>query len=574
MTTHRRMTELFPATRDAEQVANATAGQALLDQAGFIRRAAPGIYSMLPLGHRTLMAIENIIYDEMDRDGVLNLSLPLLHPRKLFDLTGRWARYTASGTLFSTTERYQGGTYALAPTAEEVITATVGADLRSYRQLPVILHQIGTKFRDEIRTRGGLLRAREFRMSDAYSFDRDAEGMVASYMRMIATYERIFARLGLEGLLMVQADSGAIGGDGSAEFILPSPVGEDKVLTCGCGYGANVEKCDSRYAPPTAAGSGTAPMREVETPGVKTIADLCEAVGGLNPTRIVKTLIFVDRESDYDGLVAVCIRGDLDVSPARLSAQLGHALQPAEPAEILHATGVEVGALGPINLRGIDRLVFDTSVEGLRDFACGANRPGRHLVDVAFGRDLPVPSRFHSVHAAADGHFCPKCGGTLTERRGIEVGHVFQLGVKYSKPLGVDFLTETGERMTPFMGCYGIGTTRLMQAVAEDRHDEHGLMWPGAIAPYDVHVVVTRPDDPAAQDLLGRFLDDAERDGLVALVDDRLIRPGRKFADADLIGVPTRVTIGRDAATGGYEVRDRRTGQSVNASIEAAAEVA
>jgi prolyl-tRNA synthetase len=565
MTTHRSMQDLFPTTRDGSQVAvsdDITTGQTLLEQGGFIRRTTSGIHAVMPLGFRTLMKIENIINEEMDRAGVLNVQLPVLQPRRLFELTGRWEKYTADRALYSTVESHQGGEFALAPTAEEIVTTVLGGDLRSYRQLPTILHQIGPKFRDEPRPRRGLLRGREFRMSDAYSFDRDEEGMHASYLKMITVYERIFARIGLDDLLLVQADSGAIGGDGSAEFILRSDVGEAKVLTCDrCDYAANVEKCESIY-PPCVAPSGVTARQEVATPDIRTIAELCAAFPGTDPTQIVKTLIFVDRESDYNGLVAVCIRGDLDVNPERLSAALGHTLQPAEAEEVLRATGVEVGSLGPVDLRGVDRLVFDESVDGMTAFACGANRTGWHLVGVRFGVDLPVPATYRRVHAAADGHGCPKCDGTLTESRGIEVGHVFQLGLKYSEPLDIEFVGEDDERHVPYMGCFGIGTTRLMQAVAEDRHDDDGLIWPPSISPYDIYAVVTRPDDPQAQSVLARFLERAGADGRAVLVDDRDIRPGRKFADADLIGVPTRVTIGRDAADGFYEVHDRLTGSA------------
>lgn len=572
MTAHRSMNDLFPSTRDNSQVTDdSTAVQSLLDQAGFVRQAAVGIYSMMPLGFRTLHKIESIIHDEMDHAGVLNVQMPVLHPRPLLERTGRWEKYTRSGVMFSTTEQHQGSVYALAPTAEEIVTATVSAELQSYRQLPLTVHQVGPKFRDELGPRGGLLRAREFRMSDAYSFDADEEGMVQSYDAMVEVYRRIFERVGFTDVLLVQADSGAIGGDGSAEFIVPSSVGDAKVLTCDrCDYAANVEKCDSRYAGPSPAAASDG-MQEIPTPGVRTIADVCAMVPGLHPTQVVKTLIFVDRESDFDGLVAVCVRGDLEVSAERLSAQLGHTLEPAEPAEVVHATGVEVGSLGPLGLRGVDRVVFDESVKDLTSFVCGANRPNRHLVGVRPRIDLAEPARYYRVHAAADGHGCPKCSGTLAERRGIEVGHVFQLGHKYSEPLDARYLSAAGERVIPWMGCYGIGTTRLVQAVAESRNDDLGLIWPASIAPYDAYVVVTRPDDAVAARVLDSVLETASASDLSLLVDDRAIRPGRKFADADLIGIPTRITIGRDVADGKFEVRDRATGVTRQVAVGAPA---
>lgn len=554
------MGNLFPATRDVAQVADdSSPGLALLDQAGFIRQTSAGIYSMMPLGYRSLTEIERIIDDEMDRAGVQNVLLPLLQPEMLFKRTGRWGAYTAKKTLFTTTEQHQGGVFALAPTAEEVITAVVQADLQSYRQLPVTLHQIGTKFRDEQRTRGGLLRGREFRMSDAYSFDRDAEGMQVSYERMIVVYRRIFARLGLPETLMLQADSGDIGGDGSAEFVVPSPAGEAEAVRCSqCDYAANIEVADGRYGPPQEA----PPAPEVErvrTPGVRTIADLCRVMPTVDPTRVLKTLVFVDRDSDFDGLVAVCIRGDLDVDAVRLSASLGHALEPADPAAVLAATGVPVGAIGPLGLRGVDRIVYDTSVKGMKSIVCGANRPDHHLVGLELGRDLS-PTHFHRVHRAADGHGCPNCTGTLKAFKAIEVGHVFQLGTRYTEPLGVEFIDQHGQRTFPWMGCYGIGTTRLVQAVAETRHDEQGLIWPDAVAPFDTVVVVVKPEEAASQSVLAAVVERLSERGRSVLIDDRPIRAGRKFADADLLGIPSRITIGRDAAAGRYEIRCRATG--------------
>ncbi len=372
------------------------------------------------------------------------------------------------------------------------------------------------------------MRALEFSMSDAYSFDATEEGMRATYERMIAMYRRIFERLGLGEVLCVQADNGPIGGDGSAEFVAVTDGGEDAFLSCpACGHAASVERSDSRLPPaaPRSIAPDEVKARRVQTPGARSVAELCAALGS-HPSHVVKTMVFVDPESDYAGLTAVCVRGDLDVDVARLRAAVGHVLTPASPELVRRLTGAEVGSLGPIGLQGVDRVLFDTSVREMRDFACGANRTGEHLLDVRNGRDVPVPRAFVNAYAAADGHGCPRCPGTLALRHGVELGHVFQLQQRYTSAMQVSFRDSGGAKSVPWMGCYGIGTTRVMQAIADLHGDERGMSWPPSIAPYLAHVVVTEPGSEAAARVLDGVLDRLGRNGVDALVDERAAGPG------------------------------------------------
>lgn len=564
----------FPQTRRSGSIdpENSSPGYALMEQAGYVRPAgAAGVYSLLTLGWKSHRRICDVIFEEMERAGVFNVQLPILQPKELWQRTERWDKYAKDRTMFVTKEQHQGGEFGLAPTAEEMVTAHVAAELRSWRELPLRLHQIGPKFRDEVRPRSGLLRTREFSMSDAYSFDRSEEEMVTTFELFRQIYTRIFTRLGLDDVLAVQADSGAIGGSGSAEFMVVSEVGEDTLLVCdSCGYGANVEKADSRI--PAAAwqpGSEPEALRHERTPGITTVESLHHCFPELPPERMIKTLIFSDRSADPDEeLIAVCIRGDLAVNEVKLAALLGADLEPATAAQIEHRTEAKVGFAGPIGLRGVTRVLFDRSVATMRDFLCGVNETDVHALGVNFGRDLPEPANFVDVHEAEGGHGCPECGAELAEKRGIEIGHVFQLQRGYATKLEATYTTADGNEEIPWMGCYGIGTTRLLQAIAEHTHDEHGLRWPAAVAPYDVALVVATPPSEPSNDLC----DDAARAlreaGWRVFVDDREGRVGAKFKDADLLGFPVRVVIGRAAAEGMVEVRGRGEAEGVEVPLE------
>jgi prolyl-tRNA synthetase len=423
-----RLSEHFPQTRRADDKESVAPGHALLEQAGFVRSTgAAGIFTLLPAGWRVHRKICDVIFAEMEAKGVQNLQLPILQPRELWERSGRWENYVQNKVMFQTVEEHRGTEFGLAPTAEEVVTALVAGDVKSWRELPLRLHQIGPKFRDEIRPRLGLLRCREFTMSDAYSFDRDERAMQASFEVFKEIYERIFARLGLRDVISVEADSGPIGGKGSAEFMIVNDVGEDTLIRCDvCGYGANAE-----------------------------VADV-----------------------------------------------------------------------------------------------------------------PPLPDRSADAHLAVRELDCPKegCAGTLEQRRGIEIGHIFLLQQGYAKALGAQYTTEDGLEEAMWMGCYGMGTTRLLQAIAEQAHDDHGLVWPASVAPYDMHVVLTQPEEQ--REMLAQLERLAGELGLIAIVDERDARPGVKFKDADLLGCPVRVTVGRKAQEGVVEMKRRGDADLIELSVE------
>jgi prolyl-tRNA synthetase len=566
-----RMSRHFPRTR-REARPGAVASHALLEQAGFVRATdSAGIYVLAPLGWRVHRNVCDVVFEEMEREGVQNLSLPVLQSRELWEKTGRWAKYLANDTMFVATERHSGNEFGLAPTAEEVVTALAASEVSSWRDLPLILHQIGPKFRDEIRPRLGLLRCREFTMSDAYSFDADEAGMRRSFETMRTLYARVFRRVGLTDCIAVQADSGAIGGQGSAEFMAVCDIGEDVLLVCGrCDYGANVEKADGVYPAPAPA-VAPRPLRVEPTPGVCSVEELGRFFPDVRPRDMVKTIVFSVADAGASREVAVCIRGDLDVSERKLSNALGGAeATPADATTVERVTGAAVGFAGPIGLR--IPILYDRSVVGLSNFLCGVNQTDRHALDVNFGRDLDPPADVRDLHTAVEGHGCKACGeGTLEAKKGVEVGHVFMLQQRYAEQLGLSFSDGDGKTLTPWMGCYGIGTTRLVQAVVEQNRDADGIIWPESVAPYLAHVVCTRSDDPAQTAIMEKI----EAEVRDVLCDDRaagVASAGVKFKDADLVGCPWRVTIGRAAAAGEVEVRDRRTKETSRMGVDAAVE--
>lgn len=565
----------FPQTRrEASQGDLISPGYAFLERGGFIRSAGvAGIYNLLPLGWRVHRKVCDVIFEVMEENGVLNVTLPILQPKELWEQTGRWPAYVASKTMFRTRDEHRGTEFGLAPTAEEMVTALVAGDVKSWRELPLQLHQIGPKFRDEIRPRLGLLRGREFVMSDAYSFDRDEAGMRASFELYRKIYREIFRRVGLRDVIDVEADSGAIGGQGSAEFMALNEAGEDTLLNCldpECGYGANAEKADSRYLEVENDEDPRA-SRRVPTPDVRTVEELQQQFPEVDAAQMVKTLIFAAGGEDEGGdrdLIAVCIRGDLEVNEVKLTNEVEETITPASSEEIERATGAPVGFAGPIDLKGVKQLYFDRSTQGMTNFLCGANEEDVHVLDVNFGTDVAEPERFIDVHLARGGDGCPKCGTELVESRGIELGHVFMLQRGYADALGATFTDEAGQEAVMWMGCYGIGTTRLVQAIAEQFHDENGLIWPDAVAPFNIHVVVTRAEDPDQIRVLGQVADVLDRAGRTALVDDRSVSPGVKFKDADLLGCPLRITVGRSASEGTVELRDRATGDTNTLSVD------
>lgn len=540
-----RMSRMFGRTlRDAPADAE-TASHRLLLRAGAIDQLMAGVYTYLPLGWRVKRRVEQVVREEMDRAGAQEVHMPALQPVELWERSGR---VDAFGPVLFRLRDQRDRTVVLAPTHEEVITSLFAQHAASYRDLPVTLYQIQTKFRDERRPRGGLVRVREFTMKDAYSFDLDDGGLDASYDAMVAAYRRIFARCGVP-VIAVEADSGAIGGKGSQEFIFLTDTGEDTIAICdACGYAANTEKA-AFIRPPAAAGDAAAAPEPVETPGVTTIEALA-ALLAIEPRQTAKAVFYLATEPGAAAgapgqPVFAVVRGDLAVNEVKLRNALGGPdLRPLTDAEVA-AAGLVAGYASPVGIdRAAVRVVADVSLPESPDLVAGANRPGWHLRHVTYGRDWEADLLADIAEAHA-GHTCGQCGnGTLGERRGVEMGHVFRLGRIYADPFEARVLDEQGEQRVPTMGCYGIGIDRIIAAAVEAHHDDDGIAWPAAIAPWDVHVVVLgadrEPDLAAEADALVVELEAA---GLAVLYDDRDERPGVKFADADLLGVPLRLTL-------------------------------
>jgi prolyl-tRNA synthetase len=526
----------------------------LLARAGMIRRIAAGIYALTPLGLRSHRKTETIVREEMDRAGCLELDLPILQPRELWEESGRWERYSAEQILFHLKDR-KGGDYCLAPTAEEAVTSVVRAGVTSYRQLPMTLYQIRTKFRDEIRPRFGLMRGREFLMYDGYSFDADAEGLDRSYRAQDAAYRRIFERCGLD-FTVVEADSGAIGGSASQEFMVLADTGEDAVARCAsCGYGANVEKAETGRRPAPWDGETPGPLEDVETPGRGGIDEVVEFLG-ITAERMVKCLVY----GTDKGYVVALVRGDLDANEVALKNALGvEHLALASEEKIEGATGSPVGFVGPHHLAGRGlRVVADESVRGAVNAVTGAGRRDWHVRGLSIERD-GGETEFLSFAAARAGDPCPRCGQPLSIARGIEVGHIFKLGTKYSTALRCEFTDEKGETRPAVMGTYGIGVGRTMAAAVEQHHDGDGIVWPLALAPFEIAIVSLNPSDEAARQAADSLYESLAAAGQDVFYDDRDERPGVKFKDADLVGFPIRVNVGgRALKEGNVEIVARR----------------
>ena len=534
---------------DAEAVSHA-----LLARAGMIRRLAAGIYSLTPLGLRSHRKAERIVREEIDRSGAHEVELPILQPRDLWDQSGRWARYAKEQLLFRLKDR-KDGDYCLAPTAEEAVTTMVGSGVTSYRQLPVTLYQIRTKFRDEIRPRFGLMRGREFLMYDGYSFDTDAEGLDRSYRAQDAAYRRVFERCGLD-FTVVQADSGAIGGSASEEFMVLADTGEDAVVRCAsCGYGANLEKAETAPRPAPWKDETEAPLVEVPTPGKGGIDDVVSFLG-ITAARMIKCLVY---ESEREFVVAL-LRGDLEVNEIALRNALGvEHLALASEDKVERATGAPVGYVGPHKLpAGNVRIIADESIRDAVNAVTGAGRRDWHVAGFVLRRDANVEEWGVFAQARA-GDPCVRCGNPLSIARGIEVGHIFKLGTKYSKALSCTFTDEKGESHPAIMGTYGIGVGRTMAAAVEQHHDADGIVWPLSLAPFEIALVSLNPTDEATREAADRLYDALGKAGLEVFYDDRDERPGVKFKDADLIGFPIRVNVGgRALKDGKVEVVLRR----------------
>jgi len=534
----------------------------LMLRAGLIRRLASGLFTWLPIGLRVLRKVEAIVREEMDRAGALELLMPAVQPAELWQETGRWDKY---GPLLLRMSDRHDREFCFGPTHEEVITDVARRELRSYRQLPVNYYQIQTKFRDEIRPRFGVMRSREFIMKDAYSFDIDAGGLEASYQKMHAAYTAIFTRLGLR-FRVVDADSGEIGGSRSQEFHVLADSGEDAIAYCDeDGYASNIETA-ATLRPAGEREAAGASLEKIPTPGVRTIDDLCQLLG-ISASQTIKTLIV----EGTDGPVALVLRGDHELNAVKAQKLDGVAspLVMADDATIRKATRSEAGSLGPVGLEL--PVYFDHAVSVLANFACGANEAGFHFTGVNFGRDLPVPDTV-DIRNVVEGDPTPGGKGTLSIARGIEVGHIFQLGDKYSKAMNATVQDAEGKERVMAMGCYGIGVTRIVGAAIEQNHDENGIIWPEPLAPFDVVLIpINMHRSDAVREAAEALYSDLRDLGLDVLFDDRDVRPGVKFADAELIGIPQRLVVSdRGLEAGEYEYRHRRDAAATNMKRDAA----
>jgi prolyl-tRNA synthetase len=518
----------------------------LLVRGGYIQQLATGIYTYLPLGWRVLNRIINIIREEMDRAGGQEVLLPALQPIELWYQSGRFEGM--SEILFTLKDR-RDRELALGPTHEEVITETVRRCVQSYRDLPVLPYQIQTKFRDEPRPRGGLLRVREFIMKDLYSFDADETGLDQSYRSMVQAYKNIYARCGIKAL-MVEADSGAIGGKESQEFMVIAESGEDEIITCaGCGYAANVEK--ARFVKKAGAKGAELPVEEVATPGKKTIEEVAGFLG-VKPEQTLKVVLYA-----ADGaLVMAVLRGDLPVNEIKLKNLFKCAELRLAVDEEVRAAGLVAGYASPVGIKGI-KVIADDSIELGNNYVAGANKQDCHVRNLNPGRDFK-PDVVADIAAARAGDGCPKCGGVLTTVRGIEAGHVFKLGTFLSEKFNGLYLDKDGASRPMVMGCYGIGVGRLLAAVVEQCHDDKGIVWPKTVAPFDVHLCALFVTNPKVMEAANDIYNHLLAGGVRVLMDDRDAAPGVKFNDADLIGVPVRVTVSpRNLDKGVVEVKRR-----------------
>jgi len=576
-----RWSELFiPTLREAPADAE-VASHKFLVRAGYIRQLAAGLYSYLFLGNRSFNKIMAIVRQEMDKIGQ-EFYLPALHPREVWEASGRWA--LMGDNLFRLKDR-KGADMALGMTEEEVMTSIALKELRSYKQLPQIWYQIAPKFRDEPRPKSGLLRVRQFMMKDAYSFDIDAAGLDVSYKKHYETYCRIFDRCGLK-YMVVEADSGAMGGKESHEFMVRTPAGEDQIVSCdGCNYAANMEKATSQLDSVTdLAAEGDGKPLEVHTPGQKTIEDVARFLG-VSPKNKIKTLALMAEDTDAAGKkkarqIVVLMRGDHQLNEAKLNGAVGGATRPMDENEIKALFKSPAGYLGPVGIewardakKAADKpvLLVDRALEGRANLIAGANKEDYHLKNLTPGTDFH-PTAYADLRSVTAGEACPNCGKPLRIDTAVEIGHIFKLGYRYSESMGARVLDKNGKEVTPIMGSYGIGIERILTAAVEQGNDDNGFWLPPAIAPFEVVVSATNTKDEtiktAATDIARRL----EAAGFDVLLDDRDERPGVKFKDADLVGIPFRITVGKKVTEGTVEVVLRSTGEVRDVTISAIVE--
>jgi prolyl-tRNA synthetase len=576
-----RWSELFiPTLREAPSDAE-VASHKFLVRAGYIRQLAAGIYSYLFLGNRSFNKIMGIVRQEMDKIGQ-EFYLPALHPRELWEVSGRYA--LMGENLFRLKDR-KGTDMCLGMTEEEVMTSIALKELRSYKQLPQIWYQIAPKFRDEPRPRSGLLRVRQFMMKDAYSFDIDAAGLDVSYKKHYETYCRIFDRCGLK-YMVVEADSGAMGGKESHEFMVRTPAGEDQIVSCdGCNYAANMEKATSKLEPwGDLAPEGDGKPLEVHTPGQKTIEDVAKFLG-VSPKNKIKTLALMIDETDKAGKkksrqVVVLMRGDHQLNEAKLGATVAAPTRPMDEAEIKALFRSPAGYLGPLGIEWASDsknagdkpvLIVDKALEGRSNLIAGANKEDYHVKNLTPGKDFH-PTVYADLRTVVAGDSCPNCGKPLRIDTAVEIGHIFKLGYRYSESMGARVLDKNGKEVMPIMGCYGIGIERILTAAIEQGNDENGFWLPPSIAPFDVVVSATNTKDEAIRNAAEDIAKRLDAAGYDVVLDDRDERPGVKFKDADLVGIPFRITVGKKVTEGTVEVVIRSTREVRDVTISAIVE--
>jgi prolyl-tRNA synthetase len=558
-----RWSECFIPTHKENPADAECASHALLVRAGYVRQLGAGLYVKLPLAVRSIAKIERIIDEEMAQIGGRRFHMPALHPAELWIQSGRWE--VMGEVLFRLKDRAQRD-LCLGPTHEEIFAATASAELRSYKDLPQIWYQVQSKFRDEPRPRSGVIRTREFLMKDSYSFDFDEAGLDASYAKHLDAYERIFVRCGLDGVFTVQAFSGAMGGTVSHEFMIPTDAGESVVVKCSCGYAANIETAEalpSEFVDDEATGTPV----EVATPGAGTVEEVC-ALLDVPPERVIKSLVYVIKSS----LVLLLMRGDDQLNEQKLSTlfETGD-LRPAHEERIHKKLGAGIGSIGPVGVERIE-IVAERALERRRNMVCGANKDGYHLVGVTPGVDFEV--RFEDLRRARSGDRCVACGRPVESSRALELGHTFKLGTRYSEALGVSVLEANGRRRPVVMGSYGIGLERILAGAVEERHDENSFVLPASIAPFELVITPVNSADEEQRCAGERLHDECAALGVDVLLDDRDRRAGVKFKDADLIGVPLRITVGpKGLPSGVVEFIDRVEGTRRDVPLDEAASV-
>lgn len=541
----------------------------LLLRTGMIRKLVSGVYGFMPLGWRSVRKIEDIIRQEMDATGAQEIHMSAVQPAELWQESGRWFAYGPE--LWRLKDR-NGRDFCLGPTHEEIFTDLIRNDVSSYRQLPMNLYQIQTKYRDEARPRFGLMRSREFIMKDAYSFDKDFAGLDESYRTMYDAYDRIFTRCGLT-FRPVEADTGAIGGSNSHEFTAISEVGESEIAYCEqCSMAATTERAECVDARPQ-ADVAELPMEEVHTPGTKTIEEVANFLN-ISQDQTIKALLFVtydEETNEENGYVAAFIRGDRELNMIKLVNALGiaeHSIEFADEEKMHDATGCVGGFTGPCGLHDCT-IVVDSELPGLKNLCAGACKEDHHLINVNYGRDYKGDI-VTDLKVLKEGDSCPCCGAPVKHARGIEVGQVFKLGTKYSESMGATYADENQKEQPIVMGCYGIGVTRTLAAVVEQHHDENGIIWPMSVAPYHVIITLVKPDDEVQAAAAEKIYKELLAAGVEVLLDDRKERPGVKFKDADLLGIPVRITVGKLAGEGKVEYKLRRDAEKEEITVEEA----